>query len=130
MPGFAVTWPVRCQYAVAPWDIDCTGAASDAALARWVDDTVTTYLARCESLDPATATRELAFDGSRLDGPPVSVTVVASVHEVRTTEFVMALRVHGGDAAVRAACLVSVPEVTRELRDELIAIERGAAYIG
>jgi hypothetical protein len=130
MPGIAVKWPVRCQYRVAPWELDCTGAATDAALERWVDETVSAYLARCAALDAATATRELAFDGARLDGVPESVSVVASVHEVRSTEFVMSLRVFGTEASVRAACLVRTPEVTRALRDELIAIERDAAYIG
>ncbi len=147
MTGIVSKWVVRREHAVGVDDVDANGNVLDKALARWVDEICAAYLDRCRVLNEIRDRHGLVLrsrvgplpPGARL-GRPSAVVVSAGAREVRRSSFTVALRLRAADGetdvAVDAACVVSLEDPgtgdTRELgddvRDELIALEHGAAH--
>lgn len=135
------------EHPVTEEDLDAGGTVSEAALERWVTAARDAYLGQCPALrraadQPGRELRSRAGTRPRAAvlGRPAEVVVTASAGEVRPGSFTISVRVRpiGGDReapvdarwAIRLADARSgeVRELGREVRDELIALERSAVH--
>ena len=125
-------WPVVVETTIAPGECAAGGALTRAGLERlfvaaWAD-----YLERCPVLAGAAGAIELVGEqqqGACAPGDTVDVGIGAT--ELFAARLHVGMRVRGGasDLAVEASWSVGVAAVTRAIRDELIALAHGAAYV-
>ena len=132
--SFVSHWPVLKAHGVTLDDLDASGAIRDDVVARWIEDAISTHLALCPSLPPAAARRSGPLPRGEELGRPERVVVSAGAKEVGADSFTVAVRLRpilGGDPAVLdIMCEIEVPAgVTKEIRDELIAIELNARHV-
>jgi len=147
MSSFSTKWSVLQAHDVAERDRDPDGFVTDEALEHWIAEARAAYLDQCSRLHVARARNgsELRYrTRARPQGPelgrPARVVVSASATEIFPTSFVisMRLRATGGesDELVNTSCTVelenpvtgAVEEISREIRDELIALEHSALF--
>jgi acyl-CoA thioesterase FadM len=142
--SISTRWSVVQEHDVAPEDLDAGATVAAPAVARWIDDARTAYLAQCTRLERVRASENLVLraetrGGDRSLPAAPGVVVSASATEVLPTAFVIAIRIRtlGGDddAVVNATCVVRLEDaagaarpIDDELRDELIALEHAARH--
>jgi acyl-CoA thioesterase FadM len=143
MSGFTSRWVVRSEQPVGSDDLDADGVISAGAVQRWATAASRDYLDRCAALQAMIGARRLdvriqvaaVADAARL-GRVESVIVSAGATELRSTDFTIAVRVRAtSDDAVGVECRVAVADpatgdatpLSDDVRDELIALEHGAA---
>ena len=130
--GMVSRWPVVVETTIAPGECAAGGALTRAGLERlfvaaWAD-----YLERCPVLAGAAGAIELVGEqqqGACAPGDTVDVGIGAT--ELFAARLHVGMRVRGGASglAVEASWSVGVAAVTRAIRDELIALAHGAAYV-
>lgn len=128
-------------------DLDPHGRVSDDAVERWSFAARSAYLGRCrilqrirERLGLKLQVRTVSKPSGSALGRPKAVLVTASAPEVRPRSFVISVRIRpfgGGNLIpVHARWLIQllgqdtglVYEITDDIRDELIELERSAEH--
>jgi hypothetical protein len=143
--SISTRWVVAEEHDVAPADRTGDGAIAPAAVTAWADAACRSYLEGCPVLEAtrAAAALDLVVTPAIVAGPlpPAPRAVItASATEILPRAFVLAtrLRTLGGDDdqvvnATHEVRLVDpasgeAQEISREVRDELIAHEHGARH--
>jgi acyl-CoA thioesterase FadM len=139
-------WPVLQEHTVASDDLDVRGQVGDAAVERWAVAARSANLERCSLLQ--TMRERCGLDlriqtvnrpsGAAL-GCPTTVIVTTSAPEVRSRSIVVAARIRpigGSGVGVNGDWVIQIRDpntgcvyqVTDDIRDELIHLERSAGY--
>ena len=137
-------WAVRREFEIVPGDVQADGTIDVAAIRRWITGAADAYLEHCEEIARLASTTGARLQQAISTGPGVravtglaSVTVSATAVEVHPDSFTIAVRIRQvgeGDAMpVAARCVVTLNGADGDpialgdgVRDELIALERGA----
>ena len=128
-------------------DLDPQGRVSDDAVERWAVAARSAYLGRCrglqsilEGLELEPQVRALGRPSGAPLGCPTAVVVTASATEVRPRSFVISVRIRPIEGVngvpVNARWVIQllrrdtgrVFEITDDIRDELIELERSAEH--
>ena len=132
MVGMLSRWPVVIPVSVGASDRDEQGVLTEAAILRMFEQARRVYLDECSTVDAGSL--EVTQAAVQRGPAPASdeITISVSVVEVYDDRFTMNARLRsddGGEIAGAARCsLMTSSPVTREMRDEFIAIAHAAQH--
>jgi hypothetical protein len=130
--GMVSRWPVVIEATIVAGDCDAAGTLARAGLARLFGLAWARCLADAPVLAGTAGVPELLGEqqhGVVAAGDPVDVAIGAT--ELFAARVHVGMRLRGGssDLGAEATWSVAVAEVTPALRDELVALAHGAAFV-